>query len=72
MTKKKPIRLILVDDHRVVHQALAEMVSFVDDFELVAQGSNGDVTHTTGTENRGRWRQAGGACLRLATCAQVR
>jgi NarL family two-component system response regulator LiaR len=41
MTKKKPIRLILVDDHRVVHQALAEMVSFVDDFELVAQGSNG-------------------------------
>jgi hypothetical protein len=41
-------------------------------FQLVAQGSNGDVTHTTGTENRGRWRQAGGACLRLATCAQVR
>jgi two-component system, NarL family, response regulator LiaR len=30
-----------VDDHRVVHQALAEMISFVDDFELVAQGSNG-------------------------------
>jgi NarL family two-component system response regulator LiaR len=41
MTKKKPIRLVLVDDHRIVHQALAEMVSFVDDFELVAQGSNG-------------------------------
>jgi DNA-binding NarL/FixJ family response regulator len=26
---------------RIVHQALAEMISFVDDFELVAQGSNG-------------------------------
>ena len=37
----KPIRIILVDDHRVVHQALAEMISFVSDFELVAQGSNG-------------------------------
>jgi two-component system, NarL family, response regulator LiaR len=41
MTLTKPIRIILVDDHRVVHQALAEMISFVDDFELVAQGSNG-------------------------------
>jgi two-component system, NarL family, response regulator LiaR len=41
MTITKPIRIILVDDHRVVHQALAEMISFVDDFELVAQGSNG-------------------------------
>lgn len=41
MAKLKPIRIILVDDHRVVHQALAEMISFVSDFELVAQGSNG-------------------------------
>jgi two-component system, NarL family, response regulator LiaR len=41
MAKPKPIRIILVDDHRVVHQALAEMISFVSDFELVAQGSNG-------------------------------
>jgi two-component system, NarL family, response regulator LiaR len=41
MTAWKPIRIILVDDHRVVHQALAEMISFVEDFELVAQGSNG-------------------------------
>lgn len=41
MMKKDPIRIIIVDDHRVVHQALAEMISFVDDFELVAQGSNG-------------------------------
>jgi two-component system, NarL family, response regulator LiaR len=41
MAITKPIRIILVDDHRVVHQALAEMISFVDDFELVAQGSNG-------------------------------
>src|SRR5215213_7900914 len=41
MANTKPIRIILVDDHRVVHQALAEMISFVSDFELVAQGSNG-------------------------------
>lgn len=41
MTVLKPIRIVLVDDHRVVHQALAEMISFVEDFELVAQGSNG-------------------------------
>lgn len=41
MTKKELIRIIIIDDHRVVHQALAEMIGFVDDFELVAQGSNG-------------------------------
>jgi two-component system, NarL family, response regulator LiaR len=41
MAKTKPIRIILVDDHRIVHQALAEMISFVNDFELVGQGSNG-------------------------------
>lgn len=41
MAATKPIRIILVDDHKVVHQALAEMISFVEDFELVAQGSNG-------------------------------
>jgi NarL family two-component system response regulator LiaR len=41
MTPTKPIRIILVDDHKVVHQALAEMISFVADFELIAQGSNG-------------------------------
>ena len=41
MTASKPIRIIVVDDHRVVHQALAEMISFVEDFSLVAQGSNG-------------------------------
>jgi len=35
------IRILIVDDHRSVHQALADMISFVDDFELVAQGSNG-------------------------------
>ena len=41
MMQKDPIRIVIVDDHRVVHQALAEMISFVDDFELIAQGSNG-------------------------------
>src|SRR5262245_25774259 len=41
MMNTKPIRIIVVDDHRVVHQALVEMISFVSDFELVGQGSNG-------------------------------
>jgi DNA-binding NarL/FixJ family response regulator len=41
MTSTHLIRIILVDDHKVVHQALAEMIGFIDDFELVAQGSNG-------------------------------
>jgi two-component system, NarL family, response regulator LiaR len=41
MSASKPIRIIVVDDHRVVHQALTELISFVEDFVLVAQGSNG-------------------------------
>lgn len=35
------IKIVLVDDHRKVHQALADMINFVDDFELVGQGGNG-------------------------------
>jgi DNA-binding NarL/FixJ family response regulator len=41
MRSQKLIRIILVDDHRVVHQALAEIISFIDDFDRVAQASNG-------------------------------
>jgi two-component system, NarL family, response regulator LiaR len=41
MTITKNVRIIIVDDHRVVHQALTELISFVEDFDLVAQGSNG-------------------------------
>ncbi|MEL6148005.1 MAG: response regulator transcription factor [Chloroflexota bacterium] len=41
MPNLKPIRILIVDDHRIVHQALSEMIGFVDDFELVGQGSNG-------------------------------
>lgn len=36
-----PIRIVIIDDHRTVHNALAELIRFVDDFELVGQGSNG-------------------------------
>jgi len=36
-----PIRIVIVDDHRKVHNALVDMMQFVDDFELVGQGSNG-------------------------------
>ena len=42
MSTTKSIRIILIDDHRVVHEALAAMISLVDDFELVAQGNNGE------------------------------
>jgi len=42
MPNLEPIRILIVDDHRIVHQALSEMISFVDDFELVGQGSNGE------------------------------
>lgn len=35
------LRIMIVDDHRAVHKALAEMIDFVSDFDLVAQASNG-------------------------------
>lgn len=41
MSKNDKIGIILVDDHRRVHQAMAEMISFFDDMELLAQASNG-------------------------------
>lgn len=41
MTNTSKIGIILIDDHRRVHQAMSEMISFIDDFELLAQGSNG-------------------------------
>ncbi len=37
----KILKIMIVDDHRAVHQALAEMIGFVQDFELIAQASNG-------------------------------
>jgi len=39
--ENKPIRIILVDDHRRVHQVMVEMFSFFDGIELIAQGNNG-------------------------------
>lgn len=41
MTEVQKISIILVDDHRRVHQALSEMISFFDDIELLAHASNG-------------------------------
>jgi len=41
MSDNKVIQLILVDDHRRVHQALSEMIEFFDDIEILAHGSNG-------------------------------
>ncbi len=36
-----PIRLMLVDDHTVVRDGLAAMLSSQDDFEVAGQASNG-------------------------------
>jgi DNA-binding NarL/FixJ family response regulator len=41
MSEDQTIKIILVDDHRRVHQALSEMISFFDDIELLAHASNG-------------------------------
>lgn len=41
MTANGKIGIILVDDHRRVHQVITEMVSFFDDIELLGHGSNG-------------------------------
>lgn len=38
---EKPIRVILVDDHRHVHQAVSVILDTVADIQLVGQGSNG-------------------------------
>ncbi|MEQ8675166.1 MAG: response regulator transcription factor [Aggregatilineales bacterium] len=37
----KKIGIIVIDDHRRVHQALSEMFGFLDDMEILAHGSNG-------------------------------
>lgn len=37
----KAIRVILVDDHRHIHQAVSLILEAVDDIELVGQGGNG-------------------------------
>jgi NarL family two-component system response regulator LiaR len=37
----RPIRVILIDDHRRVHEAASAVLASVEDIELVAQGSNG-------------------------------
>jgi len=35
------IRLIMIDDHRRVHQALAAKIDFMEDIDVLAHGSNG-------------------------------
>jgi DNA-binding NarL/FixJ family response regulator len=41
MTDEKHIRVMLVDDHIKIHRAISALIDFIDDVELVAQGSNG-------------------------------
>jgi NarL family two-component system response regulator LiaR len=41
MTDGNNIGIILVDDHRRVHQVISEIISFFDDIELLGHGSNG-------------------------------
>jgi NarL family two-component system response regulator LiaR len=38
---KRPIRVVLIDDHRPVHLAVATILQTVDDIELAGQGGNG-------------------------------
>lgn len=47
-----PIRIILIDDHSRVHQAIAEMLDFIDDIVLVGQGSNGQEAVSLVAEHR--------------------
>ncbi len=42
MSQTEPIRIILVDDHSRVHEAVSTILDTVDNIELVAQGSNGE------------------------------
>lgn len=39
--KPKKTGIIIIDDHRRVHQALTEIISFLDNMEVLAHGSNG-------------------------------
>lgn len=39
--KENPIRVLLIDDHRQVHQAVTAILAMEDDIQLVGQGSNG-------------------------------
>jgi two-component system, NarL family, response regulator LiaR len=41
MSDSQPIRVILIDDHRRVHEAAAAVLAGVGDIKLIAQGSNG-------------------------------
>lgn len=41
LTAEQPIRVILIDDHRHVHQAISIILDLVADIELIGQGSNG-------------------------------
>ena len=40
-TAESPIRVILIDDHRHIHQAVTTILAENSSIELVAQGSNG-------------------------------
>ena len=42
MSDEKNIRIILVDDHIKVHHAISLLIDYLDNIELVAQGSNGE------------------------------
>ncbi|GAB4545809.1 MAG: response regulator transcription factor [Anaerolineae bacterium] len=41
MTQTQPIRVILIDDHRRIHEAVQTVLATTQDILLVAQGSNG-------------------------------
>lgn len=38
----EPIRVILIDDHSQIHRAIAALIDYWDDLELIAQGATGE------------------------------
>ena len=42
MASPRKIRVALIDDHRRIHELVAEIIKLTDDLELVAQGSTGE------------------------------
>src|SRR6202045_2220723 len=42
MTPKDPVRLLLAEDQAMIREALAALLSFEDDIEVVAQVGRGD------------------------------
>ena len=43
MNQQKPIRILVVDDHKLVREAMAGLINIQPDMKVVAEASDGDV-----------------------------